>query len=107
MRATLNGDLIVVRSVGIFTPIEEHLSATDEGRNLIRSARRELRSIVRAQIEGELARIVDAAVLRSYYDLDVGAGEQIEVYVFDQDLEKRLLRQEIEAYRENAPRRVR
>jgi uncharacterized protein YbcI len=107
VRAMLNADVLLVRSTGIFTPIEESLMTTEEGRNLIKSARRELRSISMATIESELGRLVDAKVLRSYYDVDVTAGEQIEVYVLDQDLEKRLLRLDLDAYREQAPRRIR
>ena len=50
-----------------------HLSATEEGRRLIKSARLELRSINAADIEEIVGRIVGCAVLRSYYDLDVEA----------------------------------
>lgn len=93
VRAHLLGDLIVVRCSGIFTPIEAHLAVSDEGRKLIKSARQELRSINRGEIEGILARIAGCEVIRSYYDVDADAAEQVEIYVLSMDVEKRLLRQ--------------
>src|SRR5258708_39537391 len=49
VKAHLLGDMIVVRSFGIFTQTEQHLAATDEGRRLIKSARQELRTINRQE----------------------------------------------------------
>ncbi len=69
---------------------------SEEGRRLIRSARQELRSIVRGDQENLLAAITGCRVLRSYGDIDVEAAEQIEVFVLEIDLEKRLLRQELD-----------
>ena len=92
VRAHLVGDLILVRSSGIFTQTESRLAVSEEGRRLIKSARYELRSITREEIEGLVSGIVGCAVRRSYYDLDVEAAEQVEVYVLAEDLEKRLPR---------------
>ncbi|HEY4001231.1 MAG TPA: DUF2294 domain-containing protein, partial [Candidatus Xenobia bacterium] len=81
VRVCLLGDLLVVRYFGVFTPTEAHLSKTEEGRKLIRSARQELRQIAREELEGLVASLVECKVLRSYFDLNVEAAEQIEVYV--------------------------
>ena len=67
----------------------------DEGRKLIKSARQELRSINHREIEDIVAEIVGASVLRSFGDVDVQAAELIEVYVLEADVEKRLLRQDL------------
>jgi uncharacterized protein YbcI len=96
VRAHLVGDLLLVRCSGIFTPTEAHLAATEEGRRLIKSARQELRSINHADMENILAGIVGCKVIRSYCDVDVEAAEQMEVYVLETDLEKRLLRQDLD-----------
>ena len=61
VRAHLIGDLILVRCSGIFTPIEARLLSSDEGRRLIRSARVELRTINREQIENCLLYTSDAS----------------------------------------------
>jgi len=96
VRAHLIGDLIVVRSGRIFTLTEARLAASDEGRRLIKSSRQELRSINHTEIEETIAAIAACGVLRSYCDVDVEAAEQVEVYVLDVDLEKRLLRQDLD-----------
>lgn len=90
MRVHLVGDLVLVRCQGIFTPTEAKLSSSDEGRKLILSARRELRSIVHEEIEEIIAGIAGCRVLRSYSDVDVEAAELMEIYVLDQNLEKTL-----------------
>lgn len=90
VRAHLVGELIIVRCSGIFTTTEAHLSATEEGRKLIKSARQELRSINHIEIEDAIGIIVACKVVRSYCDLDASVAEQMEVYVLEFDLEKRL-----------------
>ncbi len=106
VRVHLIGDMVVVRCGGIFTPTEAHLSASEEGRRLIKSARQELRSINRVEIEGIIARLVSSAVLRSYYDVEVDAAEQVEVYMLAQDVEKRLLRPEPDRLTSPGPKRT-
>jgi uncharacterized protein YbcI len=97
VRVHLIGDLILVRCTGIFTLTETRLAVSEEGRRLIKSARQELRVITRADQENLIAGIVDCNVIRSYGDVDVEAAEQMEVFVLEADLEKRLLRQELDA----------
>lgn len=106
VRAHLLGDMVVVRCAGIFTPTEARLSASEEGRRLIKSARQELRSINRAEIEGIIAGLVGCPVVRSYYDVDVDAAEQVEIYMLAQDVEKRLLRQDVDRLTQHGPRRT-
>lgn len=96
VRAFLVGDMLLVRSTGIFTPVEARLTASEEGRRLIRSSRQELRSINHEEVEGIVAGIVECPVLRSYCDVDVDAAEQMEVYVLEQNVEKRLLRRDLD-----------
>jgi uncharacterized protein YbcI len=91
VRARMLDDMLVVRSKDIFTQTESRLSSTDDGRKLIKSARLELRSINYREIEDIIQKIVGCRVLRSYFDVDVEAAEQLEVYVFEKDVE-RLLR---------------
>ena len=90
VRAHLVGALILVRSTGIFTPVEAKLAASEEGRRLIKSARQELRSINHAEVEQIVGKILGCAVLRSFFDVDVEAAEQVEVYVLAEDIEKKL-----------------
>jgi uncharacterized protein YbcI len=103
VKAHLVGDMLLVRSAGIFTTTEEKLSASEEGRRLIRSARHEMRSISRSEIENTISVITGIRVLRSYFDVDVAAAEQVEVYVLEADLERRLLRKDLDQLSGLAP----
>ena len=105
VRAHLLGEMVLVRCSGIFTPTEARLAATDEGRKLIKSARQELRSINHAEIECLVGVITGCNVVRSYSDVSVEAAEQIEVFILDADLEKRLLRQDLDQLNQLAPKR--
>jgi uncharacterized protein YbcI len=88
--------MIVVRCNGIFTPIEARLSSSEEGQRLIKSSRQELRAINHTEIEMIIAEIVGCNVVRSYCDVNVEVAEQIEIYVLEIDIEKRLLRQDLD-----------
>lgn len=96
VRAHLVGYLLLIRCIGILTPTETHLAPTEDGRKLIKSARQELHNIIHKDIEGIIAGIVDCPVLRSYCDVDVNAAEQIEVYVLETDVEKRLIHADLD-----------
>ena len=106
VRAHLIGELVLVRCSGIFTPTEARLAVSEEGRRLIRSARQELRSINHAEIEAAVSAIAGIAVVRSYSDISVEAAEQMEVFVLESDLEKRLLRQDLDHLNRLAPKRA-
>ncbi len=88
--AHVMGDMVVIRSSGCFTPTEKGLSASEDGRKLIKSARRELRSLNRRQVESQVGETVGIKVTRSFWDLDVRVGEQVEVYILEQDLTEKL-----------------
>lgn len=107
VKTQLVGDLIVVRCNGIFTPTEEKLSSTEEGRSLINSSRRELRAITREACEAEIERVVGAPLKRSFYDIRVADEAEIEIYVFVEDVERRLLKSDLQEYSSSAPRHVR
>lgn len=81
--AHLIDDMVLIRSSGCFTPTEQRLSETEDGRKLVKSARRELRSLNRRQVEGQVAQLIGVKVLRSFWDLDVRVGEQVEVYILE------------------------
>lgn len=86
IRAYVVGEMVLVYSSGIFTPTEQNLCETEEGRKLVKSARRELRSLSRRAAEGSVATAVGCDILRSFWDLDIRSGEQIEVYLASRPL---------------------
>ncbi len=88
VRAFLVGEMVLVRCSSVWTLTESKLCASDDGRKLIQSARRELRSINHEEIETLIAQLCGCAVLRSYCDTHVEAAEQVEVYILARNLEK-------------------
>jgi uncharacterized protein YbcI len=81
IHVTVSGNLVVILSDEFYTPNEVQLSATEEGRALIKSARRELRSMTRERAHVEVSRVCGCPVVRSYWDMDSRIGEQVEVYI--------------------------
>lgn len=86
----LSGSLLTVLTNDIYTPTERQLVESEEGRKFVKSSRRELRSLTRESAHAAIAGVCGCPVLRSYWDLDVRVGEQLEAYVLAEDLEKRL-----------------
>jgi uncharacterized protein YbcI len=93
IKVTLTGSLLVVLTNDVYTPSEIELSGNEDGRKLIKSARRELRSLTRESAHAAIAGACGCPVLRSYWDLDVRIGEQLEAYVLAEDLERRFAAQ--------------
>ena len=79
---TILPDMVIVRSRDVFTPTERELVGTEAGRKIVQSARREQRATNRRMADAAIAAATGRVVLRSFYDLDVRVGEQVEVYVF-------------------------
>ena len=96
VRAWLIADMVIVRSTGIFTPTEKALSQTSEGQRIVSSARQELRSINHQEIELIIGEITGCAVLRSFCDWNIQNAEQVEVFIFEEDIEKKLFRQTLD-----------
>jgi uncharacterized protein YbcI len=91
VRVTLSEDTIYILTSDVFTVAEEELHRTEEGRKLIKSARRDLRSLTRDSAHAAISRVAGCPVLRSFWDLDVRVGEQLEAYVLSENLEARLV----------------
>lgn len=100
------GALVIIRLSGVLTPNENRLAVTEEGRRLIKSARQELRHIVHSESESVVANIVGCDVLRSYSDMNVEASEIVEIYVLETDIERKMLRQELDAMQGTSKPRI-
>jgi uncharacterized protein YbcI len=82
-QAFLVGDLLVVRLEDTFTQIEQDLVRTDEGKKLVQSSRRDLRALIRRQVEEKISSAIGIGIQRSFCDTDVRNGMQVEVYQLD------------------------
>jgi uncharacterized protein YbcI len=90
IKVTVCGNMVIAVSSEVFTPNELAINDSREGRKMIKSARRELRSLTRESAHGGISRVVGCPVLRSFWDLDVRHGEQMEAYILSEDIECRL-----------------
>ena len=90
IRVTICGCNIYVLSSDVFTVNEEELHNTAEGRKLIKSARLELRALTRESAHAAISRVVGCPVIRSFWDIDVRVGEQLEAYVMSENIELKL-----------------
>jgi len=90
VQVTISGNMVYVLTSDVFTVAEQALYQTEEGRKLIKSARRDLRSLTRDSAHADISRVVGCPVVRSYWDLDVRVGEQMEAYVLSEDIEAKL-----------------
>jgi len=77
--------MVVVQLKDTFTPIEQDLVKTEHGKKMVQSSRRDLRALTRRDIETRVGNAIGHDIQRSFYDLDVRIGMQIEVYVLDGD----------------------
>ena len=90
VRVLISGCNVIVFTSEVFTQNEEELHASAEGRKLIKCARMELRALTRESAHACMARILGCPVVRSFWDIDVRTGEQLEVYVMSQNIELRV-----------------
>ena len=83
-------DMIIIRSTGVLTKEERHVSGTRKGRALVKQLRMELRDTYVEQIEQIICDIIQCRVKSSHGDISIRTGEHIEVFILELDLEKKL-----------------
>lgn len=79
--------MVYILSSDVFTANEEELHRTPEGRKLIKAARMELRALTRESAHASISRVVGCPVVRSFWDIDVRVGEQLEAYLMSENIE--------------------
>ena len=80
-------EMVIVRSSGVYSPSEQELSHSTEGKKLIQSARRDLRALTRRSAEALVSSICGAPVARSFFDIDTRTGDQVEVYILERPID--------------------
>ena len=88
-RTTLLEDLILVRLKGVLTPAEEKLLITNEGRMLVKEARRQLFDTSRPAMEELVEQIFSAKLVDLFSDVSLDSGERIIVLTLDQRISSR------------------
>ncbi len=89
-KAMICRDMVIVRSKGVLTKEEKHVSSTRKGRSLVKQLRMELRESYLEQIENMVADLTKCQVVSSHGDTSIRTGEQIEVFILNTDLERKI-----------------
>ena len=76
-------DLVIVRSFGVFTAAEKHLTTSYEGRRLIKAMRQQVLEAGRPVLEDIVQRHTGAAVVSVHSDISTKSGEWMDVFVLD------------------------
>ena len=84
-------DMVIVRMKGVLTTEERHLVGSEKGRGLVKQMRVLLREMHSGEIEAVIAAKTGCQVVSSHSDISTKTGERVEIYILDQNLEKRLL----------------
>jgi uncharacterized protein YbcI len=88
-RTIFLGDMILVRLKGLMTPAEQKLSATPEGRDLVKEMRRQLFETSRPLLEEMVTQITGLPLVSLHTDMSTKSGERVVVLVVDGDLEQK------------------
>ncbi|BCJ88204.1 DUF2294 domain-containing protein [Effusibacillus dendaii] len=83
-------DMVIVRMKGVLTHEETHLVQSEKGKQLVKAMRRILREQYSQDTEGIISRITGCQVISSHSDVSTKIGEQVELFILDLDLEKKL-----------------
>ena len=86
-RTIFLGDMILVRLKGLMTPAEQKLSASGEGRDLVKEMRRQLFESSRPLLEEIVRRVAGCELVSLHTDMSTKTGERIIVLVVDEDLD--------------------
>lgn len=81
-------DLILVRLQGVLTPAEERLTATEDGRTLVKETRRQLFETSRPFLAEIVQQITGCGIVSLHTDMSTRTGERIIVLTVDADLSK-------------------
>ncbi len=87
VRTYLLSDMALVRMQGILTPAEQKLSATPEGRDLVKEMRRQLFENSRDLLEVIVQDVLGCRLLSLHTDMSTVSGERMVVFVVDADLD--------------------
>ncbi len=83
-------DMVLVRFKGVLTVEETHLAKTDKGRQVVKEMRQILRETFSNQAEELVARLTECKVISSHCDISTKTGERVEIYILENNLEKKL-----------------
>jgi len=85
-------DLVVVQLKGVLTPVEEQLTRTLDGKELVKKMRATLIDKARLLLYQVIGDITGTKIVDLHTDISTESGERMFVFVLEGNLEKTLLR---------------
>ncbi|MBV9452881.1 MAG: DUF2294 domain-containing protein [Rubrobacter sp.] len=89
IRTLIVEDLVIVRSFGVFTPAEQQLTNSFEGRRLIKAMRQQVLEAGRSVLESIVEKHTDAEVISIHSDISTKSGEWLDIFVVNHALDER------------------
>jgi uncharacterized protein YbcI len=87
-------DMIVVRMQEVLTPAERQLTGNPHGQSLVKQFHQQMHEIARKDLEAIVDAQTQCRVISVHSDVSTKSGEQVSIYVLDQDLEAQLPRKQ-------------
>jgi uncharacterized protein YbcI len=87
-------DMVVVRLQEVLTPAERQLLGNPHGQSLVKQFHQQMHEIGRRDLEQIVEQATGAHVTSIHNDVSTKTGEQVAIYVLDQNLETLLRRRE-------------
>jgi uncharacterized protein YbcI len=88
IRTRVIEDLVIVRSFGVLTPAEKQLTASFEGRRLIKAMRQQVLEAGRSDLESVVRKHTAAEVVSVHSDISTKSGEWLDAFVLDRSVEE-------------------
>ncbi|MFN3652316.1 MAG: DUF2294 domain-containing protein [Armatimonadota bacterium] len=80
-------DMVIVRMQEVLTPAERQLIGNPHGQSLIKQFHQQMHEIARRDLEAIIVAHTGCRVNSIHNDVSTKTGEQISIFVLDQDLE--------------------
>ena len=87
-------DMVIVRLQEVLTPAERQLVGNPHGQSLIKQFHQQMHELARRDLEQIVEQAGGARVTSVHNDVSTKTGEQVAIYVLDQNLEALLRRRE-------------
>src|SRR5262245_36759288 len=87
-------DMVIVRLQEVLTPAERQLLGNPHGPSLIKQFHQQMHEIARRDLEHIVEQAAGARVTSVHNDVSTKTGEQVAIFVLDQNLEAVLRRRE-------------
>lgn len=84
------GDMVIIRMKGVLTHEEKLLVQAERGKQIVKEKRQFLREQFHITANGFIENLTGCTVISNHSDLSTRIDEQVEMFIMDCDLEKKI-----------------